>query len=576
MSGVIRFEKMIWGVVAVIVAYLILAPVGMLVLASFKSTLDRLPFEAGPFTFSNYVAVFTSHATYVLLLNSFCYATGSVILTMALACGFAWLLERTDIPMRSFLLALLLSPMAIPPLVLAMAWILLANPSTGLFNVVIRTVFGLTRNGPLNIYSIPGMIIVTSLTMVPSVYIMISGMFSRMDPALEEASEVSGVTPRGTFWHITVPLLRPAIVAGIIYYFILGLGIFEVPALLGLPKRIFVFSTLIFQASYPEGGRLPDYGKASGYAMLVFAITLVLLYFYGRLVKRREQFVVVTGRGYFPRLTHLSRGWRYGSLVAVLLYFFVAVVLPFLVLVWASLLPSFFSAPSAAAFGRMSFSNYTKIISYPGMAVALKNTALIALCSAIITMAISAIVSWIAARGRFYASSLPDHLTFLVVAIPGIVLALALRFVYLSLPLPVYGTIWIITIAHITSYTAFGTRVMTPAYLQVHPHLEEVSSTCGVPSWPMLRRILFPLVAPSLLRVWLWVLVHSIREAPMAIMLYTSASQTLAVALWLAWTETAQIGFASALAVLLVAFSAILTFFVARLTLFRPSEEVET
>lgn len=565
-------KTVVLGLTTVMVIYLVLAPLGMLALSSVKSTAEHLPFEPGPFTLANYQQVFLSPVTYELLGNSVLYAGASVAIGLGLAISFSWILERTDIPLRSLFVALLMAPMAMPAMVLAMAWVLLASPTIGLINLALREVFGLTGQGPLNIYTLWGMILVTSLSMVPSIYIMISGAFRRMDPALEDASQVFGVSGWRTFRLITLPLLLPALAAAAMYYFVIGLEVFEVAAILGVPKGIHVFSTLIFETVHPARAGLPNYGMASSYGAVLLVIIVLLLYGHARLTGKQERFVTVTGRGYRPRLIHLGHGFKLVCVAALSLYFLFSTVLPLSVLVWASLFPTY-SIPTPEALSRLGLRNYSNVLSFPGLGQALMNTLIIVLVVATATVLLAAIASWMSVRGRFWGHAIPDRLTFASVATPSVVLGLALIVIYLTIPLPIYGTIWIIVIAYTTRYLSFGTRVMGPAYLQIHRELEEAASVGGVSWGPTMRHIIFPLVAPSLLRTWLWSVIHALREAPMALLLASAQSQTIAVIMFVNWTEGGRTSMASALAVVLVCISGVLTVFMARLRQFRPGEE---
>jgi len=392
----------------VLVLYLVLVPLGMLLFASLRSTGDRLPFEAGAFTLSNYIQVFCSRVSYELLAKSLWYAIGSVSLGLTLAAAFAWLLERTNLPARRVFNVLLLSPMAIPPMVQAMGWILLANPHNGVINLMLRSSLGLGgENGPLNIYSIPGMIWVTGLTMVPSIYLMIGGTFRRMDPSLVEASNVGGVRPFMTLRRISLPLLSPGLLAAATYYFVIALEIWDVAAVLGLPKGILVFSTLIFEAAHPTAG-LPDYGQASGYATVFLLISGAFLYLYTKVTRHQGRFVSITGRGYRPTLIDIGP-WRYYIVASFLTYFFVTVILPLLILLWASLLPSYYSVPSLDSLGRLSLANYIGLISFPGIGRAFLNSFFIAFITATTVTILASIVSWLAVRGRFAGHALADR-----------------------------------------------------------------------------------------------------------------------------------------------------------------------
>ncbi len=253
-------RKILLIAVTVITVFLVLPPMAILLFSSVRSTESTLPFEATNYTLSNYIKVFSAHSTYQLLLNTVWYTLGTVGICLVLTTAFAWFLERTNVPFRRILFMLLLAPMGMPGVVTGMAWILLANPANGLLNVLIRTTFGIEGPGPINIYSMSGMIWVTSLRFVPMMYIMISGVFSRIDPAYEEAAWTSGSKPWTTFMHISRPMLTPALLGAVIYYVVLTMEMFEIAGMLGMPKgylRLFN-SGLLFRSSDHGRRRLAE------------------------------------------------------------------------------------------------------------------------------------------------------------------------------------------------------------------------------------------------------------------------------------------------------------------------------
>ena len=575
--GVLRVRRtipwsgIVWVVTAVLVTYLVAGPVLMLLFSSVRDTQRKLPLEDTEFTLANYIRVLTSPSTFKLLLNTLYYAVGALTISFTLTVFFAWMIERTNIPLRPILLMGILAPIAFPGVVEAMAWILLANPSNGLYNILLRNILGGSGPGPLNIYSMPGMILVTGLRLVPSMYLMISGTFSRLDPALEEASEVSRVLPRRTFWHISMPLLRPSLLAAIIYYFVLSIEIFEIPGMLGMPRNVFVFSTALYNAVDSAVG-LPDYGLACGYGILGFTAGTVLICLYGRAIRRREKFSVVTGKGYRPRLIRLGR-WRYLISASILAYVGFALVIPILALIWASLLP-FYRIPSVEALGQISLTNYLRVLQTPAIIESAVNTVIVAMVTPTAVMMIATMVAWRSVRFTSWSNSFPDRLSFILVGTPSVVIGLALMFLYLSVPIPIYGTLWIIIVAFVTRFISYSTRLMSAAFMQIHRELEEASSISGVTWWKTMRHVTLPLVWPSFLRGWLWVCVHSVREVTLALMLVGIGNSTVAVRLWMMVSSSkSDISFACALAILIVAVLSILTFFIGGLTLFRGEVE---
>ena len=552
-------EKLIYFVPFAIVVYLIVPPLLLLFVASVRSTELQLPIEPGPWTLSNLIRVFSDADTYLLFRNSFFYAASSVSISLSIAISLVWLLERTDLPARNVVFAVLLVPLAVPGYLKAIGWTFLASPSIGALNVLLRNLLGLEGSvGPLNIYTLSGMIFVSALSSVPSYVLMISGAFRNFDPALEEASEVAGASRFQTQAFVTMPLLRPALLAAAIYFLADALDDFQIPAILGINAGVYVLSTRIYMEVQPFG-RLPDYGIASTYALLLFTVALILILLYRRMMARHERFAVVTGKGYRPQRLALGR-WKYVCFIGVALYILLAAVLPMLVLIWVSLQPVV-GPFSIASLKILTLANYAELWNMTLFRRAVVNTLLIAPLVATATSLLSTLVAWMSLRGQFRGKSIPDVLTFINTAVPGVVLALAVMFVYLSFPfLPIYGSIWILVIAFATRYLSYSVRVMGGAVVQIHKELEEASQVSGASSWGTFGRIMLPLLFPAFMNVWVWIAIHAFREATLAVMLMTPANVVLSSLIWTRWREGIEHGLVAAMSVLVLSLSLVVAF----------------
>jgi iron(III) transport system permease protein len=551
-------RSLTFGLTLFIVSYLVLVPLFMLLYASIKSTEDKLPFETTATTLGNYAAVFTSSSTLPIFLNTFLFTAGSLAVGLPLAIFLAWLLERTTIPARAWIANLILVPMTIPSLLSAIAWIQLLDPRIGLVNVVLRGVLGLSGDtGPFDIYTLYGMCFVQGLRLVPSAYLMIAASFRAMDPSLEEQSAMAGRGVAQTTLRVTLPIMRPALLAALIYYIIVVIESFDIPGLLGFTARIRVLSTAIYWATHSEVG-LPDYGLASALGAIVLAAALLLMWFYQRLTAHQERFATITGKGYRPR--QLSLGvWNVPATVLCALYVFVAVVLPFVMLLWTSVQP-FYATPSADSLARVSFEGYVNVWRESGVVRALWNTTVLALVTSVATILLAVLVSWFVVRRGKQADGLAHYLatvSFLPQCVPSIVIGLAFIFVYVRFPIPIYGTLWIIALAMTTRYLAFSSRTTTSALMQVHGELEEASQMAGAPWTRTLRRVTMPLLAPAMINVFLWVAVHAMQELSMALMLYNPSTVVVSTMIWSMW-QNGRTADAAVLGVLLSLLSALL------------------
>ena len=538
--------------------WLILAPLLLLLIFSFR---QGSPWQPGSLTVENYIDAYANPQTYRMLWNTAVLALASTLISLSIAVFFAFLTERTDMPLRNVAWGLMLIPMAVPGLLFGVSWTFLLSPKIGLINFWLRSLLGFfgieTSEGPLNIFSLWGMVFLEGIRGVTTIFLMVVGAFRAMDPNLEEASRVAGASDRTTFRHIFVPLLTPALFAAAIYSFMTSLESLEIPMIIGFPAGIYVFPTYIFfsvQRFVP-----PRYGLTAALGVTYLVLSILLVIWYQRLVKDSSRFTTITGKGYRPRLIQLGK-WRYPALCAFLLYFVLTIALPAFILLWRSLV-RFYVSPSWTALSQVSLRHYWTVFNEERIFHALINSLIIGVTTATLTMMLSIIVAWVIVRGRSKGRSLLDGLTFLPHAIPGVVIALALIILYLHPPLsyvPIYGTIWLITIGLTASYIAFGSRTMNGALIQVHKELEEAAEVSGATWGRILRGIMLPLVLPAFVSGWIWVASHSLRSFSIPLMLGTRNSKVLSVIMWDLWDQ-GMAGPTAALGVLLIVALAVIT-----------------
>jgi iron(III) transport system permease protein len=536
-------------VIFLAVFFLVLTPVLFLVLGSFSTASLPTDFSLATMGVLNYVEVYGDPGTYALLINTVIYVAGSVALAISVATLLAWLVERTNVPLKAVIYAGVPMEMAMPGMLQAMAWVLLFSPRIGFVNVVLMKTFGLSE-APVNIYSLGGMIFIEGTSLVSTAFLMLVPLFRSMDPALEEAAAVSGASPGSTARKVTLRLLAPALVAVTIYQAISALERFEIPGILGLPGGIYVFSTkiysLVHSTTFP-----PPYGQANALSMVYVAIALVGMYFYYRVIRRSERFTVVTGKGYRPRLIDLGP-WRYPALALVFAYLCVAIALPFFTLLYMSFQP-YLQTPSWEAVQMMTWKNYQMLSRSDGAGIALKNTVIVVFVSATATVLFSFAISMVVIRSKFWGRRLLDQLAFVPHPLPGMVLALAWVWVFLKLDfLPIYGTIWSICIAFVVSFMAYGTRAMNAAILQIHRELEEAAYTSGARPWRAMVRVFFPLMTPAFAGVWIWVALLAARVAGTPLMLAEGRNNmVLSILIWQMW-DSGAIGGVAAIGTLLI------------------------
>lgn len=535
--------------IGAVVAYLTLLPLFFLIYGTFFT--PTVGGVAGTFTLQNYVRVYTDRSSVPILLNSLAFSVGTTLVAFVIGTVIAWLTERTNTPLRGLFFAMSLIPLIIPGILFTLSWIFLLSPRIGLINVWLAALLGVA--GPLfNVYSLGGMIWVEGLHWSPIVYLMMSAAFRSMDPALEEAAVMSGSSLLQTFYHVTLRLNVPAILGVFLLLFLRGLETFEVPAIIGLPAGIHVFTSRIYLAikAYPS-----DFGLAGAYSTILLILTLAGIYSYGRITREASRFATVTGKGFRPRVIDLGP-WRYLAALTVIGYLVLMVGLPVFVLLWNSFLP-FYMKPSAQGLSMLTLENYAFIFHLPKTTRAIVNSAGLSIGSATIIMLMTSVIAWITVRSRLPGRWLLDHLTSLPLIFPGIVMGVALIWVYLTLPIPIYGTIWILLVAYVTRYLPYGMRTSSAALLQIHRELEEAAETSGASWGQTFRRIVLPLLQPALVAGWIYVVIVSIRELSSSILLWGPGAEVLSVYIFDLW-QTGHPQELSALGLMLVAFLFIL------------------
>ena len=538
------------GGLTALLALIVGVPLLMVVLMSLRT---GFPGEGGPLTLANFAAVYSHPGTYKVLGNTLLFATGTVFVALLFAVPLVWLLMRTDLPFKGTIYVLMTVGILIPVFLRTIAWILLLSPRIGLVNQWARQLFGMEQP-LLSLYNIPGMAFIQGVSFVPSAFFMLAAAYRTMDPALEEAAYTSGVSKLQTFLRINVPITLPAIAGVMVYLFMTAIAVFEVPAIIGFPARILVLSALIFTSTNPPTG-LPNYGLAGAYGAVMLAAGLLLAYFYVRLVQHGKKYTVITGRGYRPREIALGR-WKWAALAFALLYLSMEVFIPFLVLVWVSLLPHL-QVPSAEAFAQITFDNFRHIFDHVG-ALPFVNTAMLMFVVPTATMILSVLVSWIVVRTNVSFRGSLDTLAFLPHAIPGILLAVGLAYLGLAYRswFPVYGTVAIIAIAHTVTWIAYGTRTTNGVMIQVHRELEEAGKVSGASTRTVLGRIILPLIAAGIFNSWIWISMLSYREVTMALTLGTRKNVVISTIVWQFWGN-GWVPQVAALGVVLVLFAVI-------------------
>jgi iron(III) transport system permease protein len=513
-----------WLLVVLLLAvgWLIVPPLLILV---YGSVTDTPPAVAPHFTLETLHYAYGRPRIWLALVRSVLYAASTATLVLVIGGFLAWLIERTDTRVRGFADLFALAPILMPSVLLISGWILLLGPKSGMVNLIARDWFGRTQ--PLvDIYSFFGMVWVGTLQELPLAFLWLWPAFRAMNPDLEEAANVAGAGLATTLRRITLPVLRPTIVGAWIIFFIYSLGALSVPLLIGLPAKIFLYSTEIYLAYR----RVPsDLNIASAYSLMFLLVTIVSIWGYRRATRDASRFVTITGKAYRPRLVRLGRLQPIATALAIVLLLLVA-GLPLFVLVWNAFLP-YPQAPSIASIQLLTTKNFAAALAYEPAKRAVWNSLVLGLGAGVIATVLGALVAWLSLRSKTarHWVALLDQLATAPLAIPGMIFGVGLAWLYLVLPVPVYGTRWILLFAYVAIHLPFAVRISLSGLSQLHPELEEAGAVAGAGWTARIVRIVLRLAAPSLAASVLYVALRAFREYAASIFLTSPGTEVFAV-----------------------------------------------
>ncbi|HMB32905.1 MAG TPA: iron ABC transporter permease [Methylomirabilota bacterium] len=483
----------------------------------------------------------------------------SVVATVfAILLGFVlgWILSRANVPGREALEPLMALPYYVTPLMGALAWSLIGSPSGGFLNQVWRALGG--EGHLIDITTPYGIAWVMALFEGSVAFVMIGAVLKSMDPALEEASQMLGAGRLRTMLKITLPLVLPGVLGAAIFVLAEMLGSFSAALVLGLPNRFYVVTTAMYQlvSQYP-----PRFPQAAAMGVSLFAVMFAMVWIYRRIVSRGS-YVTITGKAFRPRAMDVGR-LRWALLAVCLVYLFIAVLLPVLTLLYASL------QRLATAFPRLNnftLANYTTALSLDAVRSALANSLILGVATAGLGVLLMGFLSWLIYRSRLPGAGAIEYVLMFPQAVPRLVFAFGMLWAWLVFPLPIYGTLWLLLIAYLTVFLPLGIRTISGVMLQIDRTLEESAQMCGASWGYRLRTVTMPLLRPGLIAAALLLFIASVRELGASILLMGPKAKVITPAIVESWfsTSTEQTAAMALLQTLAVALALILLFAVAK------------
>jgi len=510
-----NWQGLITLAVLLTVGFLVLLPVVFLVEESLN-TGDPMAFPPQQYGLANYVAMFEEDLQ--VISNTVIIAVAATVMAILIGFSLAWILTRTNVPGRDKLERLMELPYYMTPLVGALAWAVLASPKSGFFNQIWRWAGG--TGDFVNIYSMFGIAWIMALFEGTVAFVMISAAMKSMDPALEESARVIGASKLRTALTVTLPLVMPGVLGATLFVFAEMLGSFAAALVIGIPARVYVITTAIWDStlSYP-----PAYGRASAMGLALFVVMFAMLSFYRWMVSRGS-FATITGKAFRPRRMDMGRmAWL---LFAVcVLYVVVAVLLPIAALILTSL-QRFATALLHQA--QFTLANYEMALALGPVRTALANSLVLGLSVATIGVIVMALVVWIIYRSQLPGRGSIEYIVMFPQAVPRLVFGLALLWAWLNMPIPIYGTLWLLALAYFTVMLPIGVRTLAGVVLQVDKSLEECARVCGAGWLHQLRTITLPLLKPGVIAAWLLIFMACVRELGVSVFLMGPNAKVIA------------------------------------------------
>ncbi len=510
-------SMVLWLVLIAVLIFLVASPMVRLVASSFQEA------ETGRFTLANYAEAYGRLRHLQALLHSLELGLGVALLAGVFGVPIAWAISRTDMPAKGFVRLMVFGAFIIPPYLAAIGWILLAGPNAGWLNKTWMALTG-ADHGIFNVYSMPGLIVVVAVTSFPYVFVFTNTALDLVSSEMEDAANILGAGTWRTTFRVTLPLVVPAILGGLIISFLEAIALFGTPALIALPARFHVVSTQLWQF-FEHPVRVEE---AAAYAMPLLAVTVFLFWLQGSVIGRRG-YVTVSGKGGERRMIRLGP-WRWVMLGYALFVVALSVLLPMLVLLQAAF---------AKAWGRgfsldnLTLRNFTYVLFEQTQAQkAILNTFVYSGATAFAAIALALAIAYVVSRKLVPWSNVLALLCMAPFVIPGIVLAIGFYAAYAPPPLALYGTALILILGFTTRFLPIAYTASAAGMRSINPEMEEAVRILGGGRLTAIRKVLAPLLKKSLAGAWLLVFIPATRELSSAIFLVGPNTRVISVMLF--------------------------------------------
>ena len=536
-----RWLPTAWSALLIaILTFLVLYPTSMLLIGALTTTNPVVEgYRLADLSIGNFLTVVTNPNVGAALANSLIACGGGTIVAVAIGLSFAWVVVRTNTPWKGLIASAGMLPLFVPPLVAGVAWSILGSPKTGLLNLLAAKA-GIPFH--IDLYTMPGMIFVFGIYYAPYVYMFTAAALKNMDPSLEEAAEISGASALRTMATVTFPLILPAIVSGMLLSFVVMLGIYGVPAVLGSPANLSLLTTYIFALT---AWSPPLYNTAAAVAVILMIVTGFMVWMQQKVLSGRS-YTTVAGKAFRPRPLNLG-SWRFLTLAMAIVYLIVVVILPSIALFIAAFRKFLFirDIPSLFDAKQYGWQHFIKMFDNPLTITSIVNSMKVGVITAVVGGILAFAIGYTVTRSRAPWRRIIDVITTIPVAIPGLVIGVAYLWAWIGLPIGIYGTLWILAFAFVARFMPDTVKVLSSSLMQIHRELEEAAWICGRGTVGTIASIVLPLARPGVVAAMTLLFILAIRELGSSLFLYSSGTMVMAVQL-LGYYEGGNIGITAA------------------------------
>lgn len=542
--------KLLWPVLLLaVLGFLIVYPMAMLVMGAFTST-DAATGAGTHFSLGQFAALLRSPEVGRSILNSFVSCGIGTVFAVILGVLLSWIVVRTNTPFRRAIGPVCRLPLFIPPLVAAVAWSILGSPDTGLLNIMFKQI---DLNWHINMYSMGGLIAVFAMYYSPYVFMFTAPALLNMDPSFEEASEISGAGAIRTQLQVTFPLIAPAILSSTLLSFVIMLGIYGIPAVLGTPANLPLLATHIYDLTIWNP---PQYNAAAALSIIMIIVTTVFVLLQQRLMKGRS-YVTVGGKGFRPRQLNIGK-WRYLTLLLGLVYLVIVVILPIVTLFIVAFRKFMFIPNMKSLFDpkQYSWAHFNSLFENSQTLDSVWNTIHVGLITAVLGIVLAFAVGYTVQRTRVKGRRLIDIIATSSASVPGLIIGVAYLWAWIGLPGGMYGTVLILGLALVGHHVADAVRALSNSMMQIHHELEEAAWLSGSGMLKTLRTVVLPLSRPGVIAALTLLFILSARELGTSLFLYTAHTIVMPVVL-LDLYESGTLGTTAAFGLVQVAFIAV-------------------